>query len=183
MDEQKGIFAHDWKARINHPLSQVTHVLRGGTLPRKPPSVFAKDVGPGKIVTGRDWEVTAAPAEHVQPWLDSLAYRLDSPQGSFVITGDTIPCQSVTDLAKGADVMLCMCWDHQERMDENTLAEAMSGTLGAARMAQQAGVKKLVLVHISNELSPLGEMEKGLADIGKVYDGQIIWGKELMQIP
>ena len=26
------------------------------------------------------WKVTAAPAIHVQPWLDSLAYRLDSAE-------------------------------------------------------------------------------------------------------
>ena len=42
---ENGLFAHDWKARVNHPLSQRIHVNRGGTLPRKPPSVKAKDVG------------------------------------------------------------------------------------------------------------------------------------------
>ena len=42
-----GAFAHDWKARVNHPLSQRVHVNRGGTLPRKPPSVLARDIGPG----------------------------------------------------------------------------------------------------------------------------------------
>ena len=180
--EEKGAFAHDWKARINHPVSQTAHVLRGDTLPRKPPSVQVRDVGPGKVCIGKDWEVTAATAVHVQPWLDSLAYRIDSSQGSIVVTGDTIPCQSVADLAQGADVMLCMCWDHQQRMDENTLSQAMCGTLGAARMAQEAGVKKLVLVHISKEMAPHFEMEKALGDIAKEYDGQVIWAEELMEV-
>src|SRR5260370_25513903 len=44
---ENGAFAHDWKARVNHPLSQRVHVNRGGTLPRKPPSVLARDIGPG----------------------------------------------------------------------------------------------------------------------------------------
>ena len=63
---ENGLFAHDWKARVNHPLSQAVFVNRGGTLPRPAPSVDARDVGPGKVFSGPDWEVTAAPAEHVQ---------------------------------------------------------------------------------------------------------------------
>lgn len=117
---EHGAFVHDWKARVHHPLSQHVHLNRGGNLPRKPPSVLAKDIGPGKVYRGHEWEITAALAEHVQPYLDSLAYRVDSPEGSVVLTGDTQPCQSVIDLAKGADMLLCMCWDDQERMIATT---------------------------------------------------------------
>ena len=177
---EDGIFAHDWKARVNHPASQQVHVNRGGTLPRKPPEVFARDVGPGPVYSGADWEVTAAPAEHVQPYLDSLAYRLDSPEGSVVFTGDTQPCQSVVDLARDADVMLCMCWDDQEVMDENGEALGSCGTTGAARMAQEAGVKKLVLVHIGPHVSQHGPMEKGIGDIRRVYDGEVVFSDELL---
>ena len=138
--EDGGLFAHDWKTRVENPSSQQLHVNRGGTLPRKPPDVFAKDVGPGKVFSGDGWEVTAAEAEHVQPYLDSLAYRIDSPEGSMVFTGDTQPCDSVVDLARGADIMLCMCWDDQETMERNGEAHRQCGTTGAARMAQEAGV-------------------------------------------
>ena len=110
---ENGLFAHDWKAR---------------------------DIGPGKVFSGSDWEVTAATAEHVQPWLDSLAYRVDSVEGSIVFTGDTQPCDSVTQLARGADMMLCMCWDEQAVMDANGEYIGQCGTTGAARMAQAAGV-------------------------------------------
>ena len=180
LDEDVGVFAHDWKARVNHPLSQKIHVNRGGTLPRKPPDVFAKDVGPGKVYSGSNWEVTASHAEHVQPYLDSLAYRLDTPDGSIVFTGDTQPCQSVVDLAKDADVMLCMCWDDQEIMDEGGEAPGQCGTTGAARMAQEAGVKKLVLSHIGPHLSQHGPMEKGIGDVKKIYDGQVLFSEELL---
>ena len=33
---EEGAFSHDWKARVNHPLSQKVYVNRGGTLPRTP---------------------------------------------------------------------------------------------------------------------------------------------------
>ncbi|MCI0439418.1 MAG: MBL fold metallo-hydrolase [Chloroflexi bacterium] len=180
LDADAGVFAHDWKARVGHPLSQRIHVNRGGTLPRKPPDVFAKDVGPGKVYSGGDWQVTAAPAEHVQPFLDSLAYRLDTPDGSIVFTGDTQPCQSVIDLARDADVMLCMCWDDQEVMDEGGEAPGQCGTTGAARMAQAAGVKRLVLSHVGPHLSQHGPMEKGIGDVKRIYDGQVLFSEELL---
>ena len=180
---EDGLFSHDWKARVNHPLSQWVHVNRGGSLPRPAPSVSARDVGPGLVFSGNDWQVTAAPAEHVQPYLDSLAYRLDSSEGSVVVTGDTQPCASVAALAQGADTMLCMCWDDQEVMDQNGESNGQCGTLGAAQLAQDAGVKKLVLVHVGPHLAGHGPMEKGIGDISRVYDGQVVFSEELMRIP
>ena len=176
---EDGAFSHDWKARVNHPLSQRVYVNRGGTLPRKPPDVLARDIGPGPVWSGPDWQMTAAPAEHVQPYLDSLAYRLDTSQGSIVFTGDTQPCASVVDLARGADLMLCMCWDDQEVMLQNGEAEGQCGTTGAARMAQEAGVKRLAVVHIGPHLATHGPMEKGIGDIKAIYDGSLIFADEL----
>ena len=142
---ENGIFSHDWKARIYHPLSQKVYVNRGGVLPRKAPQVQATDVGVGTVHTANNWEVTSTNAEHVQPYLDSLAYRIETKSGkSVVFTGDTQPCQSVIDLARNADVMLCMCWDDQEHMDADGEAPGQCGTTGAARMAEEAGVKKLI---------------------------------------
>ena len=179
---ESGVFADDWKARINHPLSQQVFVNRGGTLPRRPPSADAKDVGPGPVFSANSWRVTAATGDHVQPWLDSLAYRVDSPSSSIIFTGDTSPCASVIDLARGADVMLCMCWDNQEVMDEVGESGGQCGTTGAAQMAQEAGVKKLVLVHVGPHLSRHGPMESGIGDILRIYDGEIIFSEELMKI-
>ena len=182
LDEDTGAFAHDWKARINHPLSQWAHTRRGGALPRKPPFVDVKDVGPGKVTQGEGWEVVSAAAEHVQPWLDSLAYRVNSTEGSFVFTGDTRPCESVAELAKGADVMVIVCVGLQAEIDGSPEAEYMCGTTGAGEMAQAAGVRKLVLVH-NTGIGEHGPMERAIADVASVYDGEIIMGEELMEVP
>jgi ribonuclease Z len=177
-----GAFAHDWKARIGHPLSQRVYVNRGGVLPRRPPSVLACDVGPGLVHEASEWRVTAAPAEHVQPFLDSLAYRLESADGTIVFTGDTQPCGSVVDLARGADMLLCMCWDDEQRMQALGEAAGTCGTEGAARMAREAGVKRLVLVHIGPYLARHGAMEKGIGDVRRIYDGEVIFADELMTL-
>ena len=179
---ENGAFVHDWKARVNHPVSQRVHVNRGGTLPRQPPSVLAKDVGPGLVHEGREWRVMATPAEHVQPFLDSLAYRVDGAEGGIVFTGDTQPCSSVVELARGAEIMFCMCWDyeaHMRAMGENI---GQCGTEGAARMAQAAGVKRLVLVHVGPHLATHGPMEQGIGDVRKIYDGEVIFADELMSV-
>ena len=180
MDENEGAFAHDWIARINHPLSLNAHVVRGGRLPRPPLTVNARDVGPGKVHSGDTWEITATQAEHVQPWLDSLAYRLDTEEGSVVVTGDTRPCQSVQDLAADADLMVCLCAYVQEDIDGTPEAEYMCGSTSAAKMAQAAGVRKLALVHQSPSIDEPGTAERALADIAAAYEGTVIWGRELM---
>ena len=182
LDKEEGLFAHDWIARVNHPLSQRIHVNRGGTLPRKPPYVQAKDVGPGKVHSGKDWEVTAASAEHVQPYLDSLAYRFETPNGSIVFTGDTQPCESVKTLAHEADMLLCMCWDEQSVMDESGEAGGQCGTEGAAKMAQRAGAKKLVLVHIGPHLSQDKVKTRSANELSKIYEGEIVFADEMMSL-
>jgi len=181
LDVELGAFSHDWIARVNSPLSQQVYRERGGVLPRRPPSVDAQDIGPGVVACGRDWQVTAAPAEHVQPWLDSLAYRIDTPDGSIVITGDTQPCQSVVDLARGADMLVCMCWDDQAA-EECSVSGGRSGVNGAARMAQAAQAKTLVLTHMGPHISAHGPLEKGLGDILQIYDGRVIFAEELLSL-
>jgi len=97
-----------------------------------------------------------------------------------VFTGDTQPCRTVVDLAKDADAMLCMCWDDQEVMEESGEAPSSCGTTGAAQMAKEAGVKKLVLVHVGPNLSQHGAMEKGIGDVKNIYDGDLIFSEEQM---
>ena len=179
MDESEGAFAHDWIARINAPISHDVFVQRGGSLPRKPPHVNAKDIGVGKVYSGKDWEVTACVAPHVQPWLDSLAYRVDSSEGSVVFTGDSRLDDDVVDLAKDADVLLCCCWGDHDTMSDREHA-GMCSTVDAATMAQKAGVGKLVLVHVGNELARHPLMEKGIGDVKRVYDGELVFSEELM---
>jgi len=79
-------------------------------------------------------------------------------------------------------MMLCMCWDDQERMQANGEAPGQCGTTGAAQMAQEAGVKRLVLVHIGPPLSTHGPMEKGIGDVRRLYSGEIIFADELMSL-
>ncbi len=193
---EEGAFVYDWRARVEAPVSQAVHRNRGGSLPRPQPKVDVREVGPGLVVEksgsgmaggkseagGECWRVTAARAEHVQPWLESLAYRVDWADGSIAFAGDTQPCDGVIELARGADVLVVNCWDHQQTMESNGEAPGQTGTIDAAEMAKQAGVKKLVLTHTGPALCEPGSKEKAIADISRIYDGEIIFGEELMVV-
>src|SRR2546422_4217296 len=88
---EHGAFVHDWKARVNHPLSQRVYVNRGGTLPRKPPSVLARDIGPGAVHEARDWRGGGAPAQDGPPLLEFPAHRPEGARGGVGFTGETQP--------------------------------------------------------------------------------------------
>ncbi|MDH3250854.1 MAG: MBL fold metallo-hydrolase [Acidimicrobiia bacterium] len=174
-----GVFAHDWKARVGWEISQQVFVNRGGTLPRPAPVVNAQDIGEGVTIEGADWEVRTAGAVHVQPFLDSLAYRIETGGGSVVITGDTEPCDSVVELARDATALVSMCWDHQDAMDECGEGPGQTGTTGAARMARDANVEKLILVHRGPGLEGDESVERALADVTAIYDGDVVFADEL----
>lgn len=174
-----GVFAPDWKARVGHPASQRVFVNRGGTLPRKPPEVAARDIGPGSVVEGDGWTMEAAYADHAQPFLDSLAYRLETDEGSVVFTGDTEPCDSVVDLARGADLMFAMCWDDEDYMASHGEGDGVSGARGAAKMAERAGVSHLVLVHSQPRLDDDEVKRQAIDHAHEEYSGEVTLATEL----
>ena len=49
-------------------------------------------------------------------------------------------------------------------------------------MAQDAGAKRLVLVHQVDIMDEPGETERAVRDIARHYDGEIIWGRELITV-
>ncbi|MDH3248189.1 MAG: MBL fold metallo-hydrolase [Acidimicrobiia bacterium] len=182
MDREDGAYAPDWIARINHPLSLNAYQKRGGKLPRKPPQMSATDIDAGDVIEGPDWVIRTAPADHVQPWLDSIAYRMESDAGTVVVTGDTGPCDSVRDLAADADVMISICTYVQDDIDGTPEARYQCGSRDVASIAQAAGVGMLVLVHQVHHLDAPGQMERALRDITSIYDGDVVWSHELMTI-
>ncbi len=179
---EDGVFAHDWRARVGHPASQAVFVNRGGVLPRKPPKVGVRDIGVGDTVgTGR-WTMRTGVAQHAQPFLDSLAYRLETDLGSIVFTGDTQPCAEIVELARGADVLICMCWDIQEAMEAGGETIGTCGTRGAAEMAAAAGVGTLIVTHTGPNISRPGGREHAVVDVARAFEGDVFFADELMSL-
>lgn len=181
IDLDEGAFAHDFKVRMNHPMSLAVYEMYGGKLPRRGPAVKTLDIGPGKVCEGEDWEVVAAPAKHVEPWLDSLAYRFNGSQGSVVFTGDTAPCDTVAELAEGTDVLVVNCVGLEDEIAAWGGNEYMIGSKATGRLACDVGAKKLVLTH-NTYLMKHGPMERGIAEIAREFDGEVINGEEMLEV-
>lgn len=177
-----GAFADDWKARVGAPVSQRVHANRGGSLPRPEPKLEVRDVGPGKILRNEAWNVTALQVHHVEPWLQSLAYRIDTAHGSIVFAGDTGLIAPLIDFARGVDVFVAHCWNHQMSMDSDGEAPGQTGTIDAATFARDSGADVLILTHTSPGLCRAGSRERAIRDISTVFEGEIIFGEEGMQL-
>jgi ribonuclease BN (tRNA processing enzyme) len=143
--------------------------------------VIVNDIQSGSVIERGQWTVTAAKTQHIEPWMPTLAYRVDSNGQSIVFTGDTGPCRSVVALAKEADTLLIHCWDHQENMKRNE-AGMITGTIAAAEFAKEAGVRRLILAHQGPNLDRPGSKEKAIADMARIFDGELIFSEESLII-
>ena len=67
----------------------------------------------------------------------------------FVFTGDTAPCDSLVDAAKGADLMICEATYGEDGQAQLAREHGHMVFAQAAGMARRAGVKRLWLAHYS----------------------------------
>lgn len=179
-----GLFALDIAARINSPASQAVYQARGGSGPRPGPMPELREVAAGDRIEGDGWTVTAGPVRHVQPDLNCLGYRIETPEGALVYSGDNGGVyEPFIAFAKGADILIHM--NHFLSGTEATPEyRRMSGShLDNAETARRAGVKTLVLTHFLPMLDQPGVKERMVAEMHEIFKGTIILGEDLMQIP
>jgi ribonuclease Z len=177
-----GAWVCDWNARIEHGGSKRVFANRGASRRRRPPQIDAVDIDATFVLDEDGFSVRAADTVHAQPWLESVAYRVDSEEGSVVFTGDTEPTDGVVGLARDADALVCMCWDTDSAMEAEGLSRGMTGTPSAARIAAEAGVRTLVLTHIAPHLDTPAVRDAALRDAAAVFDGRIVFGEELQTV-
>ena len=176
---EEGAFAFDWKARVDHPLSQRMHTLRGGDLPRPNPDFEVSDVSTGVIIEGDNFRVTSQRVEHVEPQLEANAYRLDTDEISVVFTGDARPCDHIVDLATGADVLVSMCGNFQSELLRKGVESGQIGSLAAAELAAESDVEQLIAVHMGPDISSAEGRVRALEEMGEIFSGEIIISDEM----
>lgn len=180
---EDGAFKDDLAGRTLHPGSHLIYEHRGGTLPRRRPAPLVREVTAGAETAGEVWQVRVAEMVHCQPYLQSVAYRFNCSEGSIVVTGDTAPNSQLVQLSQGANVLLHMCHFLNDVETDPRITTSCSGHLDAARTAAEAGVAILVLIHLTEQITRPGIRERMLAEAAKVFDGTIILGEDLMEVP
>jgi len=179
---EDGVFGVDIRARLEHESSMDVFRERGGVGKRRGPAPQVTEIHAGASIKGRGWTLTAGHAAHVQPYLECMAFRLDSDDGSICYSGDSGLCDALVDLARGCDVLIQM--NHHDSGTEPSPAyrAACGNAEDNAIMAERAGVKTLVLTHILPDLDRPGRHEEITAQIKKVFSGRVVWGEDLMKL-
>jgi ribonuclease BN (tRNA processing enzyme) len=147
---------------------------------------------PGVFLTNSDVKVSMCVVRH-PPIKDAYAYRFDAKDRSVVISGDTAYAPELADFAKGADVLvhevmylpgieaLLKRLPNAKRLREHLMA-AHTLPEDVGKIAAQAGVKTLVLTHFVPGDDASITDEQWSADIRKHFKGQIVVGRDLMEI-
>ena len=147
---------------------------------------------PGVVLQKADVKVTAARVRH-PPITQAYAYRFDAADRSIVISGDTAYSPELIELAKGADVLVHEAMDRagietiiRSVTNAATLREHLiaSHTLveDVGKVAAAAGVKTVVLSHLVPADDKSITEEMWTAGVRKYFNGQIIVGRDLMEI-
>lgn len=152
----------------------------------------------GSVMQDETAKVTSTLVQH-PPVHPAYGYRFDFPDRSIAFSGDTVPVEAVAQMARGADVLV------HEAMDvpatEELYRQGSTGWHGATfdtfmhhmradhsptedvgRIANEAGVKTLVLSHLTPGLASLVPDSAWVQGASKHFKGQIIVGNDLMVI-
>jgi ribonuclease BN (tRNA processing enzyme) len=180
---EDGVWGPDIRARIEHESSRFVFQERGGELPRQRPAPRVKEVHASDVVEGNGWTVTVGHASHVQPYLECLAFRLDSDEGSLCYSGDSGGvCEDLIELARDCDVAILMNHYFSGTEPTESYRQAVGNHRDNAVIAKRAGVKTLVLSHVLAQIDQPGVREQIIHEVRQQFDGKVIWGEDLMQI-
>ena len=169
-----------------------TRVSNEGRVPLAPLVHVHELHGAGAVMSDENVKVRAALVDH-PPVVPAFAYRFDAPDRSIVISGDTAPSPNLVKLAAGADVLvhsvmyppaidrLVARVPNAAALKTSILAHQTSAE-DAGRVAQQAGVKTLVLSHFVPPDDPEVTEAMWLEAARRQFRGTVIVGRDLLEV-
>jgi ribonuclease Z len=146
----------------------------------------------GKLVEvwQRDGVRVLARAVHHEPVSPAVAFRIETPDGVAVISGDTRVCEEIEELSQGADVLVHESFDRTrveaffDRIPHlKHIADYHADTREVGAMAARAGVGTLMLTHlIPAPTDAAGEQH--LVDLIRAegFDGELVVGRDCSSV-
>ena len=146
----------------------------------------------GPVMRDENVRVTAALVHH-PPVVPAFAYRFDGADRSIVISGDTTRSDNLVKLATGAEVLvhavlyvpavdrLVARVPNATALKASIIANQTSAE-DAGRVAQEAGVKILVLSHLVPADDPEVTDQMWIDAARTHFRGSVIVGKDLLEI-
>lgn len=130
--------------------------------------------------------VAARPVRH-EPVRPSVGYRIETPDGVVAITGDTIVCPEVAELARGADVLVyeAMRFEAVRRWPPSAhfVMDYHADTAAIGAQAAELGVPVLILTHLIPPPDDPVDVAAFSEDIRAAgYDGELIVAEDLAAV-
>jgi ribonuclease Z len=149
--------------------------------------VEVNEINPGDSLEFGGMRVAAVEVDH-KPVRHAYGYVFETDAAKLVMSGDTRPCDALTEAARDADLLLHEVFVHRDMppagglRTEATLKNVASyHTLSSdvGKIAAKAGVKWLALTHF---VPPDCDTEALLAEVGADFDGPVTIGEDLMTL-
>jgi ribonuclease Z len=166
------------------------HVRTYG-LERETPNGYRVDVHeirPGVVYERDGVRVSAIPVLHGS-WKEAYAYRIDTPDRSVLISGDTRPSEALVSAAKGVDVLIHEVYSAARLAPEKRpggefwpqyMRAFHTSDVELGAMAARIQPKLLILYHVVRTGNPTSEeLLAGVRAGG--YKGRAVVGKDLEQ--
>lgn len=145
------------------------------------------ELKPDEMVEFGAMRVRAVEVDH-KPVRHAYGYTFETDEAKLVISGDTRPCDALTEAAQGADLLLHEVFVHREmqpiegRRTAETIEQVASyHTLSSdvGKVAARAGVKWLALTHF---VPPDCDTEALRKEVAADFSGKITMGEDLMTL-
>jgi len=121
------------------------------------------DTAPGAAVDLDGLKVTFFPTIHEEY---NLAMRFDYKGKTLVYTGDLGPGTEISPFCSGADLLIC---ETSHYASEKERSSGHLTTEEAGRLAQNSGVKALLLTHFPH----IGDIQKMPEEAARVFSGKV----------
>ena len=150
-----------------------------------PPAVEVEETTQGEVWARDGVRITVAPTDH-RPVGPTIAFRIESGGASVVLVGDTVPCDSLDELAAGANALVhtVIRKDLVESLPQQRardICDYHSSVEEAAATAARAGVDTLVLTHCVPAVAP-GQEDEWRARAASAFGGRVELGPDLHRV-
>ncbi|OBK84709.1 ribonuclease Z [Mycolicibacter sinensis] len=154
-----------------------------------PPPVEVHEHTTGPVWDRDGVQITVAPTDH-RPVAPTIGFRIEyadeSGTASVVLAGDTVPCDSLDELAAGAGALVHTVIrkdliDALPQQRIRDICDYHSSVAEAAATARRAGVGTLVLTHYVPAIAP-GQEEQWRKLAAAEFDGPIELGDDLHRV-
>ena len=147
--------------------------------------VDVHEISSGVVYDSAGIKITAIHVLHGE-WKDAYGYRIDTPDKSIVLSGDTRPCEALIEAAKGVDILVHEVYPASKVKPEDRpggefwpqyCKEFHTSDVELGNIAKKANPKLLVLNHIVRMGATDGELIDAVRNGG--YKGKIVVGKDI----